>query len=98
MEKQLVQSEQASSVQLMTALRSMAEEAASKEGLSLDEFVNAAVTEKLEHFRHTEWVKGRSQPSAEGTAQARRILRSAGSEAPQSGDELPEGYVLPELG
>jgi hypothetical protein len=68
-----------------------------KEGISLDEFVNAAVEEKLAHAQHLEWVKSRREPNEERLAEARRLLRRAGSEPPEPGDELPEGFVWPEI-
>jgi len=97
MQKELIQPGQETSVHLVACVRDKAEEVAVKEGVSLDEFVNAAVTEKLAHYQHVEWVKGRHTPTAESIAEARRILRKLGSEPPQPGDELPEGYVWPEI-
>ncbi len=81
----------------MNAVFAQAEEVSVKEGVSLEEFVNAAVTEKLAHHQHMEWLKRRRVPTKEHLAETRRILRNLGSERPEPGDELPDGYLMPDL-
>jgi hypothetical protein len=81
----------------MNAVFAQAEEVSVKEGVSLEEFVNAAVTEKLAQLQHVEWLKQRRIPTKEHLAETRRILRNLGSEPPDPSDELPEGYVMPDL-
>jgi hypothetical protein len=97
MHKQVTYAGQERTVHLIPDVCAKAQEVSLKEGVSLDEFVNAAVSEKLAHYQHVEWVKSRRTPTPERIAETRRMLRRMGSEPPQPGDELPEGYVWPEL-
>jgi hypothetical protein len=97
MQDQVSVIDQESNVHLITSVRARALEASMREGISLDEFVNAAVAEKIAHTQHVEWVKSRRVPSEEHLRETRRLLRSAGSEPPEPGDELPEGFVWPEI-
>lgn len=97
MQEQLIQADQETPVHLITSVRAKALEVSAKEGVSLDEFVNAAVAEKLAHVQHLEWLKSRREPTAERIAETRRMLRRGGSEPPDPGDELPEGYIWPEI-
>jgi len=85
------------SIHLFRSVRDKVMEICAQEGATLNEFVNVAVAEKLAHYAHMEWVKRRKVPTAESILEARRILRKAGSGPPDPGDELPEGYVMPEL-
>jgi len=78
---------------LMTSVRAKAEEVSANEGVTLNEFVNVAVAEKLAHYAHVEWVKRRKSPTQASLAKARRTLHKKDSRPPQAGDELPEGYV-----
>jgi hypothetical protein len=86
-----------SSVYLLAPVRHKAEIVSAEEGMTLNEFINAAVAEKLAHHEHVRWVKGIKPPTPERLAEARRLLRSAGPEPPEPGDELPEGFVWPEI-
>ena len=82
-------------IHLFDSVRAKVKQVCADEGSTLNEFVNAAVAEKLAHYSHLEWMKQRKAPTEESLAAARRILRRAGSESPEPGDELPEGYVWP---
>lgn len=79
-------------VHLPASLRERAEAASAHDGMTLDEFIAAAVLEKIEHQAHIEWVRGRQPVTEEGLAEALRILNRAGSIPPEPGDELPEGW------
>ncbi len=83
------------SIHLFHSVRDKVMEICEKEGATLNEFVNVAVAEKLAHYAQMEWLKRRLPPNEENIAQARRILIRAGSNVPDPGDELPEGYVFP---
>ena len=74
---------------LMSSIRARAEKAAAEEGVTLNEFVNVTLAERLAHM---EWIKRRKPLTEEGLLEARRILRRAGSGPPDPGDELPEGW------
>jgi predicted HicB family RNase H-like nuclease len=52
-------------LQLMPSVRRTAEVHSEKEGVSLNQFINVAVAEKLAHLEHEEWVRNRKQPSRE---------------------------------
>jgi hypothetical protein len=80
---------------LIESVRAKAQEICIAEGATLNEFVNVAVAEKLAHYAHMEWLKRRKPVTEESLAEALRILRRAGSEPPDPGDELPEGFQLP---
>ena len=54
--------------------------------------VNVAVSEKLAHLQHEQWDRNRKKPTPGLVARALAILDRAGSDTPESGDELPEGY------
>jgi len=82
---------------LMSSIRSKVEAICADEGVTLNEFVNVAVAEKLAHYQHMEWVNRRLPPDEGKIAEARRILRKPDTRPPDPGDELPEGYVWPEL-
>jgi hypothetical protein len=97
MQKQLTHASHQRTVHLIADVLAKAEEISLKEGVSLDDFVNAAVSEKLSHYQHVEWVNSRRVPDPKRIAETRRMLREAGSEPPQPGDELPEGHVWPEI-
>ena len=84
-------------IHLFDSVRAEVKQVCAQEGATLNEFVNVAVAEKLAHYAHMEWVRRRKVPTAESILEARRILRKAGSGPPDPGDELPEGYVMPEL-
>jgi len=63
----------------------------------VDELINVTIADKVAHAQHLEWLKTRRKPDPERIAEARRLLRSAGSEPPEPGDELPKGFVWPEI-
>lgn len=92
MEHQNRGSEVGSSLHLQNSLRTKAEEISAEEGISLNEFVNVTIAERLAHI---EWVKRRKPITEERLASALAILNRAGSAPPEPGDELPEDYVRP---
>src|ERR1700689_4394689 len=79
-------------LRLMPSVRRTALVFSQKEGVSLNQFINVAVAEKLAHLEHEEWVRNRKQPSKELAARALRLLDRAGDRPVQPGDELPKGY------
>jgi hypothetical protein len=79
-------------LRLMPSVKESAEAFSKKEGVSLNQFINVAVAEKLAHLHHQEWDRNRKKPTAELIARARAILNKAGSDMVEVGDELPEGY------
>ena len=79
-------------LRLMPSVRRTAETYSQKEGVSLNQFINLAVAEKLAHLEHEEWVRSRRKPTAQIRARALKLLDQGGKNAPVPGDELPEGY------
>jgi hypothetical protein len=79
-------------LRLMPSVRRTAEVFSEKEGVSLNQFINVAVAEKLAHLEHEEWVRSRKQPSKELAARALRLLDKAGNKPVEAGDELPKDY------
>jgi hypothetical protein len=71
----------------------VAEDYSLKEGVSLNQFINVAVAEKVVHLQHDEWLATRPQPTAARIARALAILDHSSQNAPDPGDELPDGYV-----
>jgi hypothetical protein len=79
-------------LRLMPSVRRTAEVFSEKEGVSLNQFINVAVAEKLAHLEHEEWVRNRKPPSKELAKRALDLLDKGANRPPDSGDELPEGY------
>ena len=77
------------------SLRRDAEEYSEKEGVSLQEFINLALAERLDHLRHQEWMSRRRPMTEERRAEFLALLDRSGSDEVEPGDELPEGYVSP---
>ena len=80
-------------LRLMPSVRRVAEDFSLKEGVSLNQFINVAVAEKLVHLQHEEWLATRPKPTAARIARALAILDHSSQNAPDPGDELPDGYV-----
>lgn len=76
-------------LRLMPSVRRTAEVFSEKEGVSLNQFINVAVAEKLAHLEHEEWSRHRKQPTKELAARALSLLDKAGVNPPEPGDELP---------
>ena len=79
-------------LRLMSSVRRTAEEFSEKEGVSLNQFINVAVAEKLAHLEHEEWARKRKLPTKELAARALTLLDKAGKRPVEPGDELPKGY------
>ena len=80
-------------LRLMASVRKDAESFSRKEGVSLNQFINVAVAEKLAHLQHEEWVRSKPKPTAAQIARALEILEQTSDRVPDPGDELPDGYI-----
>jgi hypothetical protein len=80
-------------LRLMPSVRKVAEDFSQREGVSLNQFINVAVAEKLAHLQHEEWLARRSKATSGSIAKALQILDRPTSHAPQEVDKLPKGYV-----
>ena len=79
-------------LRLMPSVRRTAEVFSEKEGVSLNQFINVAVAEKLAHLEHDEWLKTRKKPTIRAIAAALHTLDHDGGQVVEAGDELPAGY------
>jgi hypothetical protein len=79
-------------LRLMPSVRRTAEAFSKKEGVSLNQFINVAVAEKLAHLEHDQWLRNRSKPSAQAIAKALHTLDHDGEQPVEPGDALPVGY------
>lgn len=79
-------------LRLMPSVRRTAEVFSEKEGVSLNQFINVAVAEKLAHLEHDEWLRNRKKPNSQTIAKALYTLDHDGEQAVEAGDELPTGY------
>lgn len=80
-------------LRLEPSVRKQAEELSQKNGVSLNLFINRAVQQVLDRVQHEKWAAGRRKPTPEYMAAALAILDRDNGNAPDPGDELPEGYV-----
>jgi hypothetical protein len=62
------------------------------EGVSLNQFINLAVAEKLAHLEHDEWIRNRPTPQPAAILSALSVLDKNDS-PPAPGDEPPDGYT-----
>jgi hypothetical protein len=79
-------------LRLMPSVRRTAEVYSEKEGVSLNQFINVAVAEKLAHLEHEEWARNRKQPTKELAARALSLLDKTGNTPVEREDQLPKGY------
>ena len=79
-------------LRLMPSVRRTAEVFSEKEGVSLNQFINVAVAEKLAHLEHEEWARKRKQATKELAARALHLLDKARNKPVEPGDELPKTY------
>ena len=80
-------------LRLMPSVRRVAESISAKEGVSLNQFINIAVAEKLAHLQHQEWLERRPKVSQALIANALEVLNGPPGNAPEESDRLPVGYV-----
>jgi hypothetical protein len=80
-------------LRLMPSIRKRAEEFSRKEGVSLNQFINIAVAERLVHLQHDAWLAARPKPTPVRISRALAALDRRIEPPPDAGDELPEGYV-----
>jgi hypothetical protein len=74
-------------------VRRVAEDFSLKEGVSLNQFINVAVAEKLAHLQHEDWLARRPKATQASIAKALEILDRPTRHAPEEADKLPKGYV-----
>ncbi len=70
-------------LRLMPSVRRNAEAFSAKEGVSLNQFINLAVAEKLAHLEYDEWERSRKQPTPALAARALQLLDKATGKVPK---------------
>ena len=78
-------------LRLMPSVRRTAEVFSEKEGVSLNQFINVAVAEKLAHLEHEEWARNRKPPTNKLAARALSLLARTGNKEVAASDILPKG-------
>lgn len=68
-------------LRLMPSVRRTAEVFSEKEGVSLNQFINVAVAEKLAHLEHDQWLKNRKKPNTQAIAKLLYTLDHDGEQA-----------------
>ena len=79
-------------LRLMPSVRRIAESFSEKEGVSLNQFINAAVAETLAHLQHEEWLSRRLKVSDALISKALKALDSPTGHPPEEFDKIPAGY------
>jgi hypothetical protein len=77
----------------MPSVRRGVEVFSQREGVSLNQFINVALAEKVAHLQHEEWLEKRPQPTAARIARAIEVLDRPTQNLTASGDELPREYL-----
>lgn len=80
-------------LRLMPSVRRIAEDFSQKEGVSLNQFINIAVAEKLAHLQHEEWLARRPKATDALIANALDILDRPASPPTDEFDKIPGGYA-----
>jgi len=73
-------------LRLMPSVRRVAENFSQKEGVSLNQFINIAVAEKLAHLQHEEWLARRPKATDALIAKALDILDRPSSKVREHSD------------
>jgi hypothetical protein len=79
-------------LRLMPSVRRIAESFSEKEGVSLNQFINVAVAEKLAHLQHEEWVARRPKAKDALIGKALQALERPTGHPPEEFDRIPAGY------
>ena len=80
-------------LRLMPSVRRIAEDFSQKEGVSLNQFINIAVAEKLAHLQHEEWLAHRPKATDSLITRAIEILDRPTSHPVEEFDKTPAGYA-----
>jgi len=79
-------------LRLMPSVRRIAESFSEKEGVSLNQFINVAVAEKLAHLQHEEWLSHRPKVSDALISKALEALDRRTGHSRDEFDKIPAGY------
>jgi hypothetical protein len=79
-------------LRIMPSVRRVAEDFSQREGVSLNQFINIALAEKLAHLQHEEWLARRPKITDALTKRALGILDRPSGHPPEAFDKIPVGY------
>lgn len=79
-------------LRLMPSVRRAAEDFSQREGVSLNQFINLAVAEKLAHLQHEQWLSRRPQPTPALLARGLELLDHPHPRKPEPDDQIPASY------
>jgi len=80
-------------LRLMPSVRRVAEDFSQKEGVSLNQFINVAVAEKLARLAHGEWLAQRPKATHTLITKALEILDRPTDQPPEEFDKIPTNYA-----
>ena len=80
-------------LRLMPSVRVGAEKISASEGVSLNQFINVAIAEKVARLEQAQWAANREPVDAAARADALDLLRRGGKLKPAAGDEVPAEYL-----
>lgn len=80
-------------LRLMPSVRKRAEEFSVGEGVSLNQFINVAVAEKVTQMEHARWIAQRKKTASVSSAEILAILNRVPDNPPEEWDRLPAGYI-----
>jgi hypothetical protein len=83
-------------LRMMTSIHTEAEARSAREGVSLNQFINIAVAEKLAQMKQAEWAATRMKVTPAAVMRALEILDKGGNNPPEPWDRLPPGHVSSE--
>jgi hypothetical protein len=79
-------------LRLMPSIRRTAEDFSQREGVSLNQFINVAIAEKLAHLQHDEWLARRPKATDALLSRALNILDRPTANEPEEADRIPAAY------
>ena len=80
-------------LRLMPSVRRVAENFSEKEGVSLNQFINLAVAEKLAHLQHEDWLANRPKVTGALIDKALEVLDRPTGHLPEEFDRIPADYM-----
>lgn len=81
-------------LRIMPSVRKVAENFSQKEGVSLNQFINIALAEKLAHLQHEEWLARRPKITDALTNRALDVLDRPDGHTPEVFDKIPAIYRM----
>ncbi len=79
-------------LRLTATLGKEAKQSAAREGVSLNQFINLAVAEKVEYLENEAWIARRRPPTQGRIDKATALLHREGGQPPAANDIIPDSY------